>query len=480
MSKDVVRGTLLGTVGQAWHLITAFLLYAFLARRFGPSLFGEWRLVLTVLAWFEIFVTAGLVKVATKEISERRAESAGIRRAAYVGQTLLSLAVFAAVEAVAGIIAGVLRDPAIGQLIRIAALDIPLFGLFMVASSEVLGEQRFERQAVAVIVYATAKAALITVLVAVGFSVPGALVGNAVSSLVGFAVVAVRGPRSRESMKEVMLGAQGLLLAAVPFLVLSLLDNLGQNADLWLVSAVVANTTLLGLYASAAVIAEVPVFLFLGLNRVVFPAVAKARAEGDLSLAGQHAALGVRAATIMTVLGVGLIAGTSRQVLEFVFSTPYEAAALPLMLLMVAASGRAIRATCTEILMAEDRRRDALLNLAATVALEVVAVAVLAGRYGLPGAAAGAAGSALLAAGWSGFLLRDTLGMLPLVTATRSLISAAVVGVLLTLLSPKASVIPLVLPLASAVYVVILRLMGELTSTDIASIRAAIAGGWRG
>ena len=57
MSNNVARGTILGIAGQAWHLITVLLLLAFLGRLLGPELFGQWRVVLSVLVWFEIFVS---------------------------------------------------------------------------------------------------------------------------------------------------------------------------------------------------------------------------------------------------------------------------------------------------------------------------------------------------------------------------------------------------------------------------------------
>ena len=84
-SDNATRGMLLGIVGQAWHLVTALLLYAFLARSLGPALFGKWSVTLSVLGWFEIFVTASLVKVTTKAISEAPVDPSRSERAGYVG-----------------------------------------------------------------------------------------------------------------------------------------------------------------------------------------------------------------------------------------------------------------------------------------------------------------------------------------------------------------------------------------------------------
>lgn len=485
MSRNVARGTLLGIAGQGWHLVTVLFLYAFLARRFGPALFGSWQVAISVLAWFEIFVVAGVAKVATKAISESLEQCRNLAAAAYIAQVTIALAVFALLLVLAQPIARLLSNPSLAPLLRIAALDIPLFALFMVASSVVLGVGRFERQAVAWIVYATAKAALIATLVAVGYSVAGALVGNALSSLVGFAMVLVPIHGTRPSRGESRAEAIRMSRASWPFLSLALTEGLGQSADLWLVSAIVVSSLLVGFYASAAVLATIPVFLFLGLNRVIFPSVARARAEGDGELVSVYTTQAIRLALIVTVMGVAFFAATGHQVIRLVFGAKYLGAYAAAALLMVAGMGRTVRATCTEILMAEDRRREALTLLAATVVFEIALVVALTPRFGLVGAATGAAASALIAAAWGAVLLRTEIGTRPLATLARCVVAAGLVAIgLAYVVPPPTSPVP-ILALATAgwlavgtlVYGVLLRVLGEFGTNDVNSVRAAL--GWR-
>lgn len=487
MSKNVVRGTMLGVAGQGWHLVAALALYALLARRFGPSLFGSWTVVISVLAWFEIFVIAGVVKVATKAISEDPARCRPLARAAYAAQMGVALAAFALMEISAGPVAAALGDPALAQLLRISAIDIPLFALFMVASSIVLGRRRFERQAGAWIVYATAKATLIAGLVLAGFSVPGALVGNALASLFGFAAVFVPTQRTETSTSRFPELARWMIVAAVPFVTLALVEGISQSVDLWIVSATVNAKALVGFYASATVLAEIPVFLFIGLNRVVFPSFAAARAGGDDELAARYATQAVRLTIIVTVFGVAAIAAIGRQVITLVYSADYLGAYVPTVLLMVAGMGRAIRATCTEVLMADNRRAESLTILTVTLALEVVLVLAGAARFGIAGAAAGAGVSALVAAGWGMVLLRRSIGVRPLFTLARSVVVAGAVALALSFVAPSLFAPTGVLlaetlgwlVLATVAYGVMLKLLGEITASDIASARAAFSRGAR-
>lgn len=487
MSRNVARGTLLGIAGQGWHLLTALLLYSFLARRFGPSVFGSWTVTLSVLAWFEIFVVAGVVKVATKAMSESPAQYRPLARAAYGAQLGVAVSAFAFMQLAAGTIAEALGNPSLEALLRVSAIDIPAFALFMTAGAVVLGMHRFERQAAAWIAYATAKAGLIAGLVLLGGSVRGALVGNALASLVGFAAVFVRTPPGASATRRPLDLSRWMLAAAVPFVTLALVEGVAQSVDLWVVSGVVRDEILVGFYASATILAEIPVFLFIGLNRVVFPSVARARAEGDGERAAHYATQAVRLAVIVTVMGVASVIAVGRQVIALVYSAEYLGAYVPVVLLMAAGMGRAIRATCTEVLMAENRRRESLTILTVTLLVEIGLVVAGAVRFGIAGAAAGAAASALLAAAWGAMRLRASIGSRPLATMARSVAAAAAVAGALSFVAP-----PLDAPVgvllaetlgwlaaAAVSYGVVLRLLGEFSATDIESVRAVFAKGDR-
>lgn len=475
---------MLGIVGQGWHLVMALLVQVLVARVFGPALFGTWQVVLSVLGWFEILIQAGIGRVTTKAISEDPERCRTLSWAAYAAQMCVALAAFLALIVAAGPIARALGNPSYAPLLRIASLDIPLFGLFMVASSVVLGVERFERQGVAWIVYATAKAAFIAAFVLVGYSVAGALVGNALSSLIGFAVVFIPASGERPSREQTIELARWMLVASVPFLTLALMGG-AQSADLWLVSAMVPSRVLVGYYASATVLAEIPVFLFLGLNRVIFPSVARARAGGDPELAAHYTKQAIRLALIVTVAAVAFIAAAGRQVIVLIYGAKFVAAYVPVVLLMGSGMGRTIRGTCTEVLMAEDRRRQVLAILSVTVLLEVGLVVVLTPRFGLNGAAAGTAVSALIAGVWGMVLLRSSIGVRPLATFARSVAASAVIAVgIAFVIPPVTAPVAVLLPatvgclaLAGVLYLGGLWVLGEFSADDIASVRTALGRG---
>jgi predicted glycoside hydrolase/deacetylase ChbG (UPF0249 family) len=163
-----------------------------------------------------------------------------------------------------------------------------------------------------------------------------------------------------------------------------------------------------------------------------------------------------------------------RQAIRIVYSAAYLPAFVPLVLLMAAALGRTVQATSTEVLMAQGRRRTAMGILAAMVVVEVSLVAGLAIRFGVAGAAAGAAVSALGAALVMVFQLRSSLGWAPLATLARSVLAAAVIGGATAWLSPSLIALPLVFIAGVAVYLGLLLLLGEFSASDIASMRSAV------
>jgi len=474
LSRGVARGSLLGMVGQGWHLVTAFLLYAYLARVLGPTRFGEWTVVLSVLGWVEIFVTAALVKVTTKALTERPADATRLSKSVYLGQAIVSAAVFFAVLVCAGPMAQALGDLALAPLIRIAALDIPFYAAFMAASSIVLGKQLFTKQGVAWLAYASAKALLIAGFVWAGWGIEGALVGNALSSLVGLLVMysAVNG--SRDRLAELVPALRWMAVASLPFLALSLVQGVTQYADLWIVSAVVPDAEQVGFYAAATVLAEIPVFLFLGLNRVIFPSITSARAGGDDTSADDYAALAIRMAVIVTVLAAMLAVAVGRQGIELVYSAEFLRAYVPVALLMFAGAGRTIHATCAEILMARERRSAALTLLGAMVVAEGVLVIVAAQRSGIDGAAAATAVSMLTGAVAAVWLLRSSVGWRPLATLGRALVAGTVVGGALVALSPSPIGAALAVPVVAAGYLGLLWVLGEFDVRDAAAMRAAL------
>jgi O-antigen/teichoic acid export membrane protein len=462
-------------LAQVWQLVTAFVLYHYLANKLGTAGFGNWRVVLSVLMYFEMVINVGIVQVATKRLAESPQDRPRIERAAYLGQGVLVAVLFVIAELAAGPIAAALRDPSLAFLLRIAAIDIPLLGAFTIASAMVLGDHRFGRQAVGMAAYATAKFVGIGALVWIGWSIPGALIGNAVASLAGFAALFSIWRPASVSFAATAQEARGMGRAAVPFFAQTMIQGLEGESGLWFVQAL-AGSASAGLFGAAQALADIPAFLFAGLSRALFPSVARADADHDDELVSRFATQGLRLSLLVTILGVAVIAATGKAVLSFVFTDEFAAAALPFTILMVATCGRLVYATCADVLMACGQRRRVLAIVSASAVIQIALLIIAVPRFGLLGAAWTAAIGSGVAAVASLVSVRERVGGRIRLTLMRACAAAAVVGVALSYVRPTGLWLIPVYCVAAALYAGLLVVLGELDADDLESIRAARRG----
>lgn len=466
---SVARGTLLGITAQAWQMATAFILYHYLSKQLGPHGFGTWRVTLSVLNYFEVLVYTGVVQVASKHLAEDPSRRPVIERGAWLAQGVLAATLFALLELFAGVIAGALNTPNLEPLIRIAALDLPFVAIMMLASNLRLGQHHFTRQAASMMVYSTTKFLAICFLVWRGLSVPGALMGNVVASIVGFGVMFMPWKKAAVKVSDAAAEAKGMGIKGVPFFVQSLMSGVNTESPLWFVQAFTGSATA-GLYSSATVLAEIPDFLFAGLNRVLFPSIARAGAENDEPLVARYVTQGVRLALLVTVLGVAVIAATGRQALTFVYTPAFAAAAPTLTILMFAAVGHNIRSTCSEVMMARGQRKEALGIVGVLTVIQVVALAIVTPIYGRVGAACVAAAGALVGGGVSVWILRSLVGRRVLWTLARASVSAAAVGIALRFVQPAGLWLIPAYTAGAALYALLLFATREIDDDDKTSI----------
>lgn len=470
---SVAKGTVLGIAAQGWQLVTSFLLLHFASNILGTEGFGIWRVTLSVLNYFELLVYSGVVQVASKRIAGDPDDGPLIERASYVAQIAFGLGLFVILQIAAGPIAVILREPELETLIRIAALDIPLIALFMLASNLRLGRHHFVRQTVGMLSYSTAKFVAIGGFIWFGFSVEGALVGNALASVVGFVVMFEPWIREHVPVKKVLDEAKGMGWQGVPFVAQNLISGVSSDSPLWFVQAM-RGASASGLFSSAEGLASITSFLFAGLNRVLFPSVARADAANDERLVARYVMQGVRLALLVTVLGVGVIWATGEQALTFVYSAAFAAAAPTFTILMVAAIGHNVRATCTDVMLARGQRRQALSIVSVSTVIEVGLLAAVTPVFGLTGAAWVAAAAASAAAFAGCWVLRSLVGWRVVWTLVRSATSALVTGGVLLLMNPHGVWLFPAYVAAVLIYGGVLALLGEFDADDRAALRAAV------
>ncbi|MGH7454961.1 MAG: lipopolysaccharide biosynthesis protein, partial [bacterium] len=176
--SSFTRGTFLLMAAQGVFMLSGYALNVFLARYFGPEIYGQFGVAMAVLVWVEFFVINGVPTAMQKFLSEASDNAAALVRLGRQLQFGYVLAIFALFAAVTPLISSGLRDPALKQFLWIAAPDIVLYGLYWFYLGVHSGLHRFESQAVVIVCYGIGKVTSSIGLVMMGAGIAGALIGN--------------------------------------------------------------------------------------------------------------------------------------------------------------------------------------------------------------------------------------------------------------------------------------------------------------
>lgn len=179
----MLDGTLRIFVAEALLLPTGILTAAFLTRRLAPEGYGLFTLALTFIIWVEGALTALFARATVKfvgEIPEWQAVGTVVLRL----HLLLSCGCAGILWLLAPLLATLLNEPLFAGYLRLAVLDLPFFSVAQVQRSILVGTGAFRPRALASAGRWIARLVIIVLLVEMGFSVQGALLGNACASLV--------------------------------------------------------------------------------------------------------------------------------------------------------------------------------------------------------------------------------------------------------------------------------------------------------
>lgn len=235
----------------------------------------------------------------------------------------------------------------------------------------------------------------------------------------------------------------------------------------------------LAIYKECQTFAFLPYQLLFSITLVLFPMLARARAEGDQAAVREYVARGARLAAIFCGLLVGVIVAIPESMLAFAYGAADAARGADVLRVMVLAQAAfTMLGIATTVLTSVGREWAAALLTASSVVVVGAACA-----FAVPGAAFGheqlvrsaeAAGAALaVALIVGGVLVRATTGaFVPLATAVRTVLAVAACAAL-GLVTPRFGrlVTPVVAAIIAGLYAAILVGAREVGRADLAALR---------
>ena len=403
--SSLTKGSVLLTAAGVLTVGLGYALNVYLARTLGLERFGLLGVVLTVLVWLELVVAEGLPLWLARTVD--RAETGPLMPRSYaIGQVGVSLLLSVGLIVVAPWLARIFAQPAEATLFRVAAIDIPLFGLYNLFLAVLLGTRAYWLQAASTTAYSVVKLIATVSLVGAGLAVLGGVLGSVSASLGGLVVtvvlvvaafrgrpvfgdsgaptLAARSSAVSAEWSAALVG--GALAGSVVTAMLVITQSLALSADLWLVKALLPGGAA-GYYRAASLIAQVPLALGAGAVWGLYAAYSEAQKRGDTERQRHYVSQATRLFMAVGGLWVAIVVPSARSLMVTVYSPVYAAGGSVLSALAIGTAVGAVGVALAPILILEGHVRAVVAVPSALVALEIVIALVLIPRVGAVGAA---------------------------------------------------------------------------------------------
>jgi O-antigen/teichoic acid export membrane protein len=461
-------------LADALFVPTGLLTAAFLTRQLGPEGYGWLSLAAAVTTWIEWIILSAFTRATIKFVGEAHDWRP-------VGMTALRLHLMVGggggllLWLLAGPIAMLLKDPRLVTYLRLFALEIPVVALVTVHRQLLVGLGEFTQTALASSAHWVSRLVLVVVLVELGLSVSGAILGIIGSSVIEVAVarVYVRPPLLGRSTFPV----GRLWEYAVPLFLFALSLRLFSNLDLFFVKMLGGTAAQAGIYGAAQNLAMLPGFLVVAVSPLLLSTLSRAlrdhggRTPREICTNAMRAVIGL-------LPFVCIVVGAAPEIVVFVFGSRFLPVAPLLSVLIIGALARASITVTSTILTAAGKPSWTSALTAPLLPLAIAGHLLVIPRFG----PLGAASVTTLLSGLGalvGFLaVRRLWGILPpAATVLRSLLlSVPAYGTAVAWTTPG----PLLFVKLSAIGLMVLLgflMLGEFSSAEIALARSLLS--WR-
>ena len=330
------RGAASLFVAQFTLTLSSYVVALALARALGPELYGAYGIVYSFLLSVELIGRLGLPQAVSKLIADQRTAAPQLEATGLTLAVVVYATIFVGFWLAAPGLGALFHVPDGARLFRIAAIDIPFYGVYFMLINILTGRRLFHAASLGTIVYGLTKAAGILVLVQIGPSIAGALVVNAIGSIIALAVVIPF--VGRAPLRLTLAQRRPVIRLAVPVALISLGTQTVISIDLWMLNAVgtAVDDAIKGLYVAAVNVARIPNFVAFVMTGVLVPTIAAALAANDHAAARSYLGGAMRFMAVALIPGCTLIAINAAEVLALLFSSDYAAGADLLVVLIFA------------------------------------------------------------------------------------------------------------------------------------------------
>jgi len=419
----LLQGSILVLLAEALLPLTGIVTAAFLTRSLGAADYGLLTLAATFISWIELAINSLFSRATVKVIGD-----AEDWRPA--GASLLRLHVWISAGAMivcwilAKPTAALLNEPAMAGYLALFALDIPIFSLANCHRSMLVGRGQYRCRAGASASRWITRLVLIIVLVKLGFSVRGAIVGSIGASLAELAIaryyIRPGWPQRGTTPSAIWDYALPVFFSALALRFL--------NLGLFLFKMLGGSAVQTGIYGAAQNAAMVmPGIFAAALSPLLLSTMTRVLRSGDPEAARVLGHNAMRVVVGMLPIAAA-VAAASSEIAVLLFGVHFAAAGPPMAILFLAGLGLVMLSLLTAILIACGNPSWTLYLTAPLLPAAIVGHFIAIPRFGLMGAASVTAIVTCLGALCGMVVVRKGLGIgMPTATFLRAVLLSGIV-----------------------------------------------------
>ncbi|MFH1413983.1 MAG: oligosaccharide flippase family protein [Candidatus Omnitrophota bacterium] len=469
MDQRIGRGIIAIGLAQIILVSCNWGIHIGLARLWGPELYGMFAVIISILVWFEILANSGIPATVKKFIAENEEHASSIMNVAIRMEMILTVAICLIIFVTAPLIASLLNDKRLTFYLRLAAVDVPFMAYYMLFHNTLGGLRHFVRNAIAIAVYGISRIGSILLLVLMGFSLNGALIGNIIASIVALFVakylVGIKQKAAKYDWKKVV-------KFATPYTLYCFVYHFLMCLDLLLVKALIQEPAQSGFYASATSFARVPYFVFYSLTITLLPCLSNSISQGDRESTKRYINQALRFLLILLIPGIMLITATSGELISLVYSSTYLAAGSILSILIFGAGFLCCFLTLNTILVANNELKKVLLISILLVPIDLILNWKLIPLYGTQGAAIATTLTMLLGCCFSAiFVFRRFGTLIALPSFLKVVVASLIISLLCRVFYTAGPLLLLKYSILYVVYFLLLYVSREIRKDDLKKIQ---------
>jgi O-antigen/teichoic acid export membrane protein len=459
------KGSIALGISSLLFLVSGYLTNIWLGRNLGPSMYGIYGVLISLMTAMNIMQISGVPQAVSKFSAEKHNNPEDVLKSGLQVQLCLTLMIGLVFFLSAPIISIIFHDNRFLWYVREASLIFPVYGIFALFSGYYNGIRNFHRQAIINIAYSISKVVLV-ILFAAAFSLYGAILGFILSPFIAL-LFGLNFPKSSSYFPR-----RRIILYSLPLIGFAVLTTLQLSVDLFSLKALTSDSKLSGYYTVAQNIEIIPLFGLGVIGQVILPNVSHELSLGKIESSRIMIKNSLRLLLILLLPITTMLFVTASNIIQILFGTSYLEATRPLKILLIGYIFLTIFTLLASILNGAGRAKISMVISGIGLALSILSCLILIPRYGMAGAATGSLiGSVISSLSALAYTLYTFKVSIPLFRLARILLGALAIFIAGALTSVPLLLLPAEYLMLCVLYITVLMLVGEISKHDRAYIK---------